>query len=189
MFNPPIDNVFHALSQQAMNKNDKIMPQYFNDAGFQTALIGKWHLGFYQEQYTPFRRGFDYHYGYLGPEIGYYDHSLILQGSNLTEGFDLRRNNEVIHDTDGQYITDVFTNKAIEVITNRDKTKPLFLVVNHLAPHAGNEPVVVEPPMDKWGQFEYIEDERRRNLTGKLTSIYLVIRNDAFPPPSNHLKP
>lgn len=150
-----------------MSSREKLMPEVFKEAGFSTALIGKWHLGFYQEQYTPFKRGFDYHYGYLGPEIGYYDHSLALIPSNLTQGYDLRENNVVTHDADGKYITDVFTDKAINVIEKRDPSKPLLLVVNHLAPHSGNYPVEVEPPADKIGKFGYIQDEMRRNLTGE----------------------
>jgi arylsulfatase B len=159
-----------------MSTREKLMPEVFKEAGFSTALIGKWHLGFYQEQYTPFKRGFEYHYGYLGPEIGYYDHSLVLHPSNITEGYDLRENNIVTHDADGKYITDVFTDKAIEVIKKRDPSKPLLLVVNHLAPHSGNYPNEVVPPAEKIGKFDYIKDEIRRNLTGnyiKLISSFL----------------
>ena len=58
--------------------SEKIMPKYFQEAGYSTNLIGKWHLGFFKKAFTPTQRGFDYHYGYMGGYIDYYDHSLIM---------------------------------------------------------------------------------------------------------------
>ena len=60
------------------------MPQYFQEAGYQTHMIGKWHLGFHRREYTPYHRGFDSFYGYWGPYIDYYDHSLIMLVSFYT---------------------------------------------------------------------------------------------------------
>lgn len=56
----------------------KIMPEYFKDAGYRNYLIGKWHLGFFEKRYTPLNRGFHSHFGYLGPYIDYWNHSLKI---------------------------------------------------------------------------------------------------------------
>jgi arylsulfatase A-like enzyme len=52
----------------------KILPQYLKDLGYTTRIIGKWHLGYYKDEFTPTRRGFDSFLGYLNGFISYYDH-------------------------------------------------------------------------------------------------------------------
>ena len=59
-FGVPLDNTF--------------LPQNLQDAGYVTALFGKWHLGFYQRAYTPLARGFDEHLGYFEGEVDYVTH-------------------------------------------------------------------------------------------------------------------
>ena len=50
--------------------NVPLMPQYFKDAGYTTHAVGKWHLGFCHQNYTPTYRGFDSFYGfYLGAQV------------------------------------------------------------------------------------------------------------------------
>jgi hypothetical protein len=142
---------------------EKIMPQYFKEAGYYTALIGKWHLGFFKKEYTPTFRGFDYHYGYLGPYISYYDHSLIMLNKNYSRGHDMRKNLNVEH-IDGKYATDVFTDEAVNLINNHNMTQPLFLLLTHLAPHTGNENKPMEAPEDVIEKFSHIEDDKRRML-------------------------
>lgn len=61
----------------------KLMPEYFREARYATHLIGKWNLGFARKDYTPTHRGFDDHFGFLGPYIDYWDHSLQLRNVSL----------------------------------------------------------------------------------------------------------
>lgn len=150
--------------------NEKVISEYFKEAGYRTSLVGKWHLGFYQKAYTPTLRGFDSHFGYLGPYIGYYDYSLQMHDRNFSRGYDMRRNLTTNYDIDPKpYVTDLFTDEAVNVIKNHDKVDPLFLVVNHLAPHAGNEKPdnPLEAPEEEIQKFKHIKNKDRRTLAGK----------------------
>jgi arylsulfatase B len=113
------------------------MSEFYKEAGYSTHLVGKWHLGFYQEQYTPTKRGFDTHFGYLGPYIDYWDYTFQMYDRNYSRGLDFRNNLEADGSHNGTYATDLLTDKAIEVIENHDQKSPLFLMVTHLAPHSG----------------------------------------------------
>lgn len=150
---------------------EKVISEYFKEAGYRTALIGKWHLGFHQKAFTPTLRGFDSHFGYLGPYIGYYDYSLMMHDRNYSRGYDMRRNLSVNYIEEPRpYVTELFTNEAVSFIGQHDTDRPLFLLVNHLAPHAGNEKPdnPLEAPEDEKAKFDYIKDPNRRTLAGKV---------------------
>jgi len=50
------------------------LPQALKEAGYDTAIIGKWHLGHADPKYWPRQRGFDYQYGPLIGELDYFTH-------------------------------------------------------------------------------------------------------------------
>lgn len=56
--------------------SEKLLPEYLRELGYTTRAIGKWHLGFYKQAYTPTRRGFDSHFGYYTGFVSYYDYIL-----------------------------------------------------------------------------------------------------------------
>jgi arylsulfatase A-like enzyme len=94
-------------------------------AGYETYLVGKWHLG-YKPEFSPNRNGFDYFYGFHTGATDYVSHT-SPNGSN-----DLYEND--IPQTMSGYMTDILTEKAIGII-KRNHTKPFFLSVMFNAPH------------------------------------------------------
>ena len=90
-----------------------IYPQIMQDSGYQTAMIGKWHL-----KSEP--RGFDYW--------------KILPGQGSYYNPDWRTPEGIIRDTG--YVTDIITDEAINWLeTGRDSTEPFLLIYQHKAPH------------------------------------------------------
>jgi arylsulfatase A-like enzyme len=95
-------------------------------AGYETALVGKWHLGTLPP-YHPLRHGFDEFYGILGPAADYASHVDTESRQNLfQDGTRTVR-------TAG-YLTDLFTDRAVRIVSRR-RSRPLFLNLQYNAPH------------------------------------------------------
>ena len=99
-------------------------------AGYETALIGKWHLG-WRPEYRPNQHGFDEFYGSLSGALDYFTH--IAPDSGETSMPDLWENDRRVT-TDG-YLTDVFSDRAVEFVS-RARSKPFYLSLHYTAPHA-----------------------------------------------------
>lgn len=81
-------------------------------------------------------------------------------------GYDFRRNLDIECPIDDTYATDLFTTEAENVIFQNNGTKPLFLMLTHLAPHWGNDDNPLQAPAEEIAKFSYIPDERRRIYAG-----------------------
>ena len=57
-----------------------LLPQALKEAGYETALIGKWHIGHAKPEYWPRQRGFDYFYGAMVGEIDHFKHEAHGEG-------------------------------------------------------------------------------------------------------------
>ena len=68
--------VIPASMNYGLPTDERLLPQALKQAGYTTALIGKWHLGHADRKFWPTQRGFDYHYGALLGEIDYYKHTV-----------------------------------------------------------------------------------------------------------------
>ena len=112
--------------------------ELFKDAGYDTACIGKWHLGFLDE-YLPLSQGFDYHYGILHNmdqfEVGHFDE---------LGGIPFMRNNEILERGVGpDQLTSKYTDEAIRWMEEKAKgNKPFFLYLPHTMLH---DPLGVSP--------------------------------------------
>jgi len=98
-------------------------------AGYDTALIGKWHLG-WRPEYRPNRHGFDEFYGSLSGALDYFTH--IAPDSGEMTLPDLWDNDQRVT-TDG-YLTDVFTDRAVDFVS-RERSRPFYLSLHYTAPH------------------------------------------------------
>ena len=62
---------FQPWQNGGVSPEERFMPESFKAAGYQTAMIGKWHLGHTIEPLTPNARGFDHFFGHLNTQIDY----------------------------------------------------------------------------------------------------------------------
>lgn len=156
----------------ALTLNATLMPEIFKEAGYSTNLVGKWHLGFSRPEYTPTRRGFDYHFGYWGAYIDYFQRRSKMPVANYSLGYDFRRNMELECRDRGVYVTDLLTAEAERLIKDHaDKEQPLFLMLSHLAAHTANEDDPLQAPEEEIQKFSYIKDPNRRKYAGNYTLI------------------
>lgn len=146
-----------------------LLPTYLASLGYTNHHVGKWHLGFFQETYTPIFRGFESHFGYWTGRIDYFDHTSLEQPGFW--GYDMRRNMSLAYDCYGKYTTDLFTAEAVEIINEHNTSQPLFLYLAHLAVHSGNPYAPLQAPEEVVKKFSYIEDENRRKFAGMLWKL------------------
>ena len=74
--------------------NVKIIPEFFQDEGYTTHAIGKWHLGFHEAAYTPRNRGFDQWYGIFpggGSHTGHFSVSQTFTVRKMSSGIGVER--------------------------------------------------------------------------------------------------
>ena len=131
------------------------LPDILNKAGYETALIGKWHLGL-EGRNTPNERGFKFFHGFLGGMMhDYYNH--LQHGNNY-----MRKNDSVV--TAKGHATDVFSDWAIYYINVQKNTdSPFFMLLAYNAPHYPIQ------PQKEWyekvkNREKDISDKRAKNV-------------------------
>jgi len=108
----------HTSNERIFDNRAITFPELLHDAGYQTALIGKWHLNVEPE-------GFDY-WDILINQGVYYNPDMIRNGQ--------------FHRTTG-YATDIITDESIDWLAkHRDPNRPFLLMSQHKAPHRSWEP-------------------------------------------------
>ncbi len=112
-----------------MPLNEKTLAQSLREAGYTTAICGKWHLGEAPE-YLPLQRGFDHQYGYMTGSI-----RPCTQISANTKMRDWYRDD--LPCGDKGYDMDLITKEACRLIAEQPADKPLFL---YFAPHNVHTP-------------------------------------------------
>lgn len=106
------------------------------DLGYQTAMVGKWHLGL-DEKCRPNQNGFDYFYGFMAGCIDYYSHVFYwcMADGHTDPTHDLWENGHEFYDN-GRYFTEMVSEKAVEKIREMNESDaPFMMYVAYNAPH------------------------------------------------------
>jgi arylsulfatase A-like enzyme len=148
--------VVRPWAQYGLPLEERLLPQALKEAGYETAIVGKWHLGHFQPEYLPTRRGFDHQYGHYNGALDYFTH--VRDG-----GFDWHKNDKV--NRDEGYSTELVGKEASRLIEQRDSSKPLFLYV----PFNGVHGPYQAPPeyTQRYPQFS----GKRRTYAGMVTAL------------------
>lgn len=118
-----------------LNPNVILLPELLKTRGYESALIGKWHLGL-ESPNTPNEKGFDLFRGFLGDMMEDY-------WTHLRGGINWMRHNHEVIDPKG-HATDLFTDWSIEYLEERTKdTDPFYLYLAYNAPH-----FPIQPPQE-----------------------------------------
>lgn len=113
------------LKTHGIPNDHPTLPSLIKEQGYDTALIGKWHVG-YLPNFSPLKIGFDEFFGNMSGGIDYFSHKDSTGELDLYEA-------EVPVDRVG-YVTDLFTARAVDYI-NRPRKKPFYLSLNYTSPH------------------------------------------------------
>ncbi|MDE0865157.1 MAG: sulfatase-like hydrolase/transferase [Rubripirellula sp.] len=128
-------------------------------AGYSTALIGKWHLGT-GDGFHPQQRGFQYFCGMLGGGHSYFP---------KPENNKLERNGVPLKDFPSPYLTDFFTDEALEWIGGQESAnddKPWFLFLSYNAPHGPLQ--ATEKDLEA---CSHIKDKKRRIYAAMMLAL------------------
>lgn len=149
--------VIPSVSSYGLSLEERLMPEVLRDAGYATAIVGKWHLGHADRKYWPRQRGFDSQYGPMIGELDYFTHS--------EHGvLDWYRDNQPLRE-DG-YTTTLLGKEAVRVIESRDPSRPLYLYLAFNAPHTP-----YQAPQESIDRFAHIEDPTRRTYAAMIASL------------------
>ncbi len=142
-----------------------------DEAGYDTALIGKWHLGHGDDSLLPLAHGFDQFIGHTGGCIDFF---------TMTYGIIPDWYNGSQHVSENGYATELITEEAIEFLGDRKNTdNPFFLYLAYNAPHFGKgyspsekEPVnLMQPQAAELKRVAEIPDKIRREFAAMTLSL------------------
>ena len=163
--------------------SEETMADILKRNGYRTAAIGKWHLGYLPEMH-PNRRGFDMFYGMLSGHREYFYNE--TQSDRPGDGRNLLLNGDKV-EFDG-YLTDNFTDKAVEFIQESDQPFMLYLAYNavHTPMQATDEDMqkFVGHPRQKLAAMTYALDRgvgrviESLKASGKFDNTLIFFIND-----------
>jgi arylsulfatase I/J len=149
--------VIPSAGRYGLAPDEWLLPQALKQAGYQTTIVGKWHLGHIDRKYWPSQRGFDYSYGPLIGEIDHFKH----ESHGVTDWF---RNNKLVREPG--YDTQLFGADAVRLINEHDTKSPLLLYLAFTAPHTP-----YQAPQNYLDMYKGIADPLRRAYAAQITAM------------------
>lgn len=128
--NTGIYSVIKPRTPWGLKLEERTLAEALRDAGYQTAISGKWHLGEFEEAYRPTHRGFESQYGHWFGQIDYFTHR--------RDGMLDWHRNDVTCEDEG-YSTHLIAGEACRIIREKDPAKPLFLYIPFNAVHGPHQ--------------------------------------------------
>lgn len=149
-------SVIRPTARYGLSLEERMLPAALRDAGYSTGMIGKWHLGSFDEKYWPNARGFDYFYGHLYGALDYDTHQ---RDGKL----DWYQNTQ--KSSDKGYTTHLLAREAGGFINRQVDSKPFFLYVPFNAVHGP-----LQVPGRYMEPYAHLQGSRRK-LAGMLAAM------------------
>src|SRR5512137_129540 len=149
--------VIPSVSAYGLDTTEWLLAQCLKEAGYKTAIIGKWHLGHADKKWWPRQRGFDYQYGAMIGELDYFTHE-------EHQVLDWYRNNKPVREKG--YTTRLIGNDAVRLIEKQDTSRPLYLYLAFNAPHTP-----YQAPQAYVDRYKHIPDPTRRTYAGMVACL------------------
>jgi len=123
----PINSKSRGSSTLGLPTEHPTLPSLLKDAGYRTALIGKWHLG-YPPHFGPLRSGYEEFFGPMSGGVDYFTHCASTGAHDLWLG-------EEEHVEPG-YLTDLLSQRSVDYVDRMAKQDaPFLLSLHYTAPH------------------------------------------------------
>ncbi|MBN8491023.1 MAG: arylsulfatase [Burkholderiales bacterium] len=149
--------VIPSNARYGLPTDEKLLPAVLAEAGYRTAIVGKWHLGHAERKYWPLQRGFQHQYGALLGEIDYFTHT--AHGVR-----DWYRQEKPLKETG--YATELIGNEAVRWLKGQNAKQPFFLYLAFTAPHAP-----YQAPQRWLDRYKHIADRDRRAYAAMISSM------------------
>ncbi|OOV19292.1 sulfatase-like hydrolase/transferase [Flavobacterium sp. LM4] len=166
-----------SIATQGLPQSEITFADLAKKQGYNTGIIGKWHLG-HTKGFFPLDRGFDYHYGFYqafslfapeddNPDIINHHHKdftdKVIWGKGRVGIGKIRRDTTIVEEK--AYLTEKFTDEA-EAFIDKNKTKPFLLYVPFNAPHT---PFQVRKKY--YDRFPNVKDENKQVYFAMISAL------------------
>jgi len=130
------EHIVMSSSYSGIPGEAKTVAEKMKEAGYNTSIIGKWHVGGSKQSYLPHNQGFDHSFVCINGAISYWNYThagvndLIRNGEKVYPASNL--NSEA---SGNKYSTYMWSDEAVDVINQHNRKQPLFMYLSFTAPH------------------------------------------------------